>query len=35
MKPKNLPGWHYEVWDLTFGRNRIVYTDGMSVTDFW
>ena len=28
-------GWHYEVVELTFGRSRIIHTDGISVDDFW
>ena len=35
MTPKSRPGWYYEVLDLTFGRCRIVYTDGITVDDFW
>jgi len=35
LEPKNRPGWYYEVIDLTFGRCRIIHTDGFSVDDFW
>lgn len=29
------PGWRYEITPLTFGRGRIIHTDGMGVDDFW
>ena len=28
-------GWHFEISSLTFGRGRIMATDGFSVEDFW
>lgn len=28
-------GWWYEIWPLTFGRARIILTDGYSVDSGW
>jgi hypothetical protein len=34
FKPKK--GWHLEVLPLTYGRGRIVHTDGrLSIDEFW
>lgn len=35
MSPKRreIPGFYYEITPLTFGRARIIYTDGMFVED--
>ena len=31
-----LDGWQFEVMPLTFGRGRIVHTDGrVSIAEFW
>ena len=27
--------WHYEVIPLTFGRSRLIWTDGLNVQEFW
>lgn len=32
MKQEN---WHWEVMSLTFGRGRLFYTDGFSVSNFF
>lgn len=29
------PGWAYEVWAMTYGKGRIVETDGQVVTNSW
>ena len=29
------PPWRIEVHPLTFGRARIVVTDGFSIAEFW
>jgi len=28
-------GWRLEVVPLTFGRGRIIHTDGVGVDEFW
>ncbi|MCY3677695.1 MAG: hypothetical protein OXH66_08845 [Gemmatimonadetes bacterium] len=34
-KPSIRAGWTYELMPLTFGRGRIVLTDGSFVEDAW
>lgn len=29
------PDWHWEIMPLTFGRARIVATDGACIGNFW
>lgn len=36
IDPKTVTApWRYEIMELTFGRARIVLTDGMFVEDLW
>ena len=32
---KDLGNWHWELHPLTFGRTRLVWTDGDLITQFW
>ncbi len=27
--------WHWEIAPLTYGRARVIWTDGEGVEDFW
>ncbi len=31
MKHKDVEGYHWEITPLTFGRSRLIYTDGAYV----
>lgn len=32
---KKRDGWRYEIMPLTFGRGRIIWTDGLFVEEGW
>ena len=32
---KDAPKWYWDVRPLTFGRGRLLWTDGFNVKDMW